>query len=140
MGVLRGKVGLARVQRWFEHIYGLDLQVEGEGVVLPSLEATLSLHEGKVGLRLKTKVNLLDNSERRIVRFPDRHSVNAKEAVKSIVIGLGIKCVWYSMSEEDIRARQFLPRAAFPSLIPPEFPNFQMICINVKTGFHMLFM
>ena len=104
VGVLRGKIGLARVQRWFEHIYGLDLQVEGEGVVLPSLEATLSLHEGKVGLRLKTKVNLLDNSERRIVRFPDRHSVNAKEAVKSIVIGLGIKCVWYSMSEEDIRA------------------------------------
>ena len=87
MGVLRGNVGLARVQRWFEHIYGLDLQVEWEGVVLPSLEATLSLHEGKVGLRLKTKVNLLDNSERRIVRFPDRHSVNAKEAVKSIVIG-----------------------------------------------------
>ena len=59
VGLLRGKVGLARVQRWFEHIYGLSLQVEGEGVVLPSLEATLSLHEGKVGLRLKTKVNLL---------------------------------------------------------------------------------
>ena len=36
--------------------------------------------------------------------------------------------------------RRFLPRAAFPSLIPPEFPNFQMICINVNTGFHMLFM
>ena len=53
---------------------------------------------------LKTKVNLLDNLQKRIVRFPDRHSVNAKEAVKSIVIGLGIKCVWYSMSEEDIRA------------------------------------
>ena len=36
--------------------------------------------------------------------------------------------------------RRFLPRASFPSLIPPEFPNFQMICINVKTGFHMLLM
>ena len=69
------------------------MQQEGEGVVLPSLEATVSLHEGKVGLRLKTKVDLLYNSEKGTVRFPVRHSVNAKEAVKSIVIGLGIKCV-----------------------------------------------
>ena len=37
-----------------------------------------------------------------MVRFPDRHSVHAKEAVKRIVIGLGIKCVWYSMPREDI--------------------------------------
>ena len=38
-----------------------------------------------------------------VVRFPDEHSANAKEAVKSIVVGLGIKCVWYSMSREDVR-------------------------------------
>ena len=44
VGVLRGKVGLARVQRWFEHVYQLNLEQEGEGVVLPSLEATISLH------------------------------------------------------------------------------------------------
>ena len=42
--------------------------------------------------------------KKHLVCFPDRHSVNAnvKEAAKSIVIGLGIKCVWYSMSREDI--------------------------------------
>ena len=31
VGVLRGKVGLARVQRWFEHIHGLNLQLHGRG-------------------------------------------------------------------------------------------------------------
>ena len=67
VGVLRGEVGLARVQRWFEHIYELNLQQEGEGVVLPSLEATICLHEGKVGLKLKTKVDLLDDLEKRIL-------------------------------------------------------------------------
>ena len=82
--------------------------------MLPSLEATISLHEGRVGLRpktkvdlrvglrLKTKVDLQDKSEKRIVRFPDHHSVNAKDVVKSIVVGLGLKCVWYSMTREDI--------------------------------------
>ena len=36
--------------------------------------------------------------------FPDPHSVNAKENVKSIVVGLGLKCNWYSMSRGDIES------------------------------------
>ena len=104
VGVIKGKIGLQRVQRWFEFLYCLDLQIEGEGLVLPSLEASISLHDGKVGLRLKVKVDLNDVSEKRIVRFPDPHSVNAKEVVKGIVIGLGLKCTWYALSREDIIA------------------------------------
>ena len=84
VGVIRGKIGLTRVQSWFEFLYDLDLQQEGEGLVLPSLEASISLHEGKVGLRLKVKLNLDDTSDKLIVRFPDPHSVNAKEIVKSL--------------------------------------------------------
>ena len=45
-----------------------------------------------------------DDSEKRIVRFPDPHSVSARDAVKGIVIGLGLKCTWYSMSKDDIIA------------------------------------
>ena len=37
VGVIRGKIGLTRVQKWFEFLYSLDLQQEGEGLVLPSL-------------------------------------------------------------------------------------------------------
>ena len=55
-----------------------------------------------MGLGLKTKVDLQDASEKSIVRFPDPHSVHAKEAVKSIVVGLGLKCVWYAINNEDI--------------------------------------
>ena len=51
-------------------------------MVLPSLEASISLHNNKVGLRLKVKVNLDDPSDKQIVRFPDPHSVNAKETVR----------------------------------------------------------
>ena len=57
VGVIKGKVGLKRVQHRLEFLYSLDLQIEGEGLVLPSLEASISLHEGKVGLRLKVKVD-----------------------------------------------------------------------------------
>ena len=42
VGVIKGKIGLKRVQSWFECLYGLDLQIEGEGLVLPSLEASIS--------------------------------------------------------------------------------------------------
>ena len=62
------------------------------------------MHDNKVGLRLKVKVNLDDPSYKQIVRFPDPHSVNAKETVKSIVVGLGLKCNWYALSEGDILA------------------------------------
>ena len=55
-----------------------------------------------MGLRLKTKLDLHDTSDKRIVRFPDPHSVNAKDAVKSIIVGLGLKCVWHAMTREDI--------------------------------------
>jgi hypothetical protein len=102
VGLLNGRVKLARVRKWFEWIYGVELQIEGEGQVLPSLEAELSLVGGRVGLRLKRKVDINDLSERRIVRFPDATSVNAKEALRSIVVGLGLKCVWYSMSPDDV--------------------------------------
>ena len=44
VGLIKGKVGLKRVQSWFEFLYELDLQIEGEGLVLPSLEASISLH------------------------------------------------------------------------------------------------
>ena len=43
VAVLRGNVGLARVQLWFECLYEVDLQQEGEGGMRPSPEATVSL-------------------------------------------------------------------------------------------------
>ena len=91
------------MQRWFEFLHEHDLQQEGEGMVLPSLEASISLHdilasrEGST-LGLKVRVDLEDKSEKRSVLFPTPHSVSAKDTFKIIVVGLGLKCVWYSMS------------------------------------------
>ena len=45
-----------------------------------------------------------DDSEKFIVRVPDPHPVNARDAVKGIVIGLELKCTWCSMSKDDIIA------------------------------------
>ena len=58
-----------------------------------------------MGLRLKTRVDLYATSEKRIVRFPDPHSANVKEEVKSIVVGVGLKCgmlSWYAMTNNDL--------------------------------------
>ena len=54
------------------------------------LEASILLHEGRVGLRLKVKVNLEDKPERCIVRSPNLHSVNSKDTVKSMIVALGL--------------------------------------------------
>ena len=105
VGIITGRLGLNRVQRWFEEVYRVDLQQEGEGWVLPSSEAVITIHQGisKVGLRLKKKVNFNDPPEKVVIRYPDVHSVNAKEVIKGLTISLGLKCVHYAMTLDDIK-------------------------------------
>ena len=52
-------------------------------------------------MHLNLHLNLDDASDK-IVRFPEPHSVTVKDTVKSIVVGLGLKCNRYSMSRGDI--------------------------------------
>ena len=57
VGAICGNVGVTRLRNMFEKLYGLELQQEYEGLVIPILEAVLSvqLDTVEVFLRLKTK-------------------------------------------------------------------------------------
>ena len=57
MGVAWGGVQLSAIHGYFSEVYGLELQMEGEGDTLPSLEARFSLcsRTGTMGLRLKRR-------------------------------------------------------------------------------------
>ena len=93
VGVICGSVSLSRIQKALHAVYGLELQQEGEGSVLPSLEAILSLNavSGSVGLRLKPKVDYTLPPHKQLSRFPDKDALQSQRSAKSIAVQLGMK-------------------------------------------------
>ena len=63
--------------------YVLELQTEGEGWVLPSLEAqvTINPESREIGIELRAKVVWSEAPAKRIICFPDPESVGAHTAV-----------------------------------------------------------
>ena len=105
VGVICGSVSLSRIQKALHAVYGLELQKEGEGSVLPSLEAILSLDtvNGSLGLRLKPKVDYTLPPHKQLSRFPDRVALQSQRSAKSIAVQLGMKSSDYSSSLDDIQ-------------------------------------
>ena len=104
VGVAWGGVQLSAIHRYFSEVYGLELQMEGQGDALPSLEARLSLcsKTGTMGLRLKRRAEGPTDEYRSIIRYVDWYSTNAKTVLKSLVPALVGKCIYYAMSQTDV--------------------------------------
>ena len=105
VGAICGNVGLMRLQRMFERLYGLQLQQESEGLVILSLEAVLYVQPdtAEVSMRLKTKVDWSVPPHKRFSRFPDPEAVQAKRSSKSIAVTLGLKSAGYSTCWSDVQ-------------------------------------
>ena len=105
VGAICGNIGLTRLQRMFEKLYGLELQQESEGLVIPSLEAVLCVlpDTAEVSMRLKTKVDWSVPPHKRFSRFPDPEAVQAKRSTKSIAVTLGLKSAGYSTRWSDVQ-------------------------------------
>ena len=105
VGVAWGDVQLSAIHGYFSEVYQLELQMEGEGSTLPSLEARLNLcaETGTVGLRLKRRAEGPTDEYRSIIRYVDWYSTNAKTVLKSLVPALVGKCVYYAMSQADVQ-------------------------------------
>ena len=84
LDIFVGSVSLRRVQRATHAVYGSELQQEGQGQVLPALEAVLSLVAvtGRVGLQRKSKLNLSLPPCKQLSPFPDRHALQAHRLIK----------------------------------------------------------
>ena len=97
---------LSRVQGILEKMYSLELQTEGAGLVLPSLEAQITVdpESRRITIQLKDKVVWSEPPAKRIVLFPDPESVGAQTAVASIATAYGLKGAWYAASAGDVLA------------------------------------
>ena len=91
MGVIYGSLSLSHLQKALYALYGLVLQQEGEGKVLPSMEAMLALDQatGRVGLRMKSQIDISLPVWHRICKVVDRLALQAKRSSKSIAVQLG---------------------------------------------------
>ena len=94
------------MQKTFEILYNLDLQLESEGLILPSLSAVLSVDPVffQVNLRMKPRVIWDSPVHKRVLRYPDLHSIGCRMSVRSIATQQGINIAWYAHSPADIRA------------------------------------
>jgi hypothetical protein len=104
VGLCITRVSLDRIQQWLEDLYEIELQQEGEGRELQSLETMLRVDRrtGMIGMRMKMKVDWTVREGRRLKRFPDRFAVGARTQLKSIVSALAYKCTYYATTLEDL--------------------------------------
>ena len=82
VGVRHCKTSLDTLQRHFERLLGLQLQIEGEGTRWTSLEAKLVLEPEGRGLTIGPKDRAQEwDPMRGVRRYPDAHSPNARPAL-----------------------------------------------------------
>ena len=73
-----------KLQKLFEHVIGLPLQQEGHGGELQTLEAVVHVLGGvlELGLKDKTALKAKPNPVRKIIRYPDVFTPNAKSTLR----------------------------------------------------------
>ena len=100
VGISCNRPQLPNLQRFFEHLYGLDLQEEGIGADLQTLESHLfiSADTSYITMGTKDKCNIFSVQDpvRRHIRYPDWFAMNAKTTLRSLAPAVACKCVYYS--------------------------------------------
>ena len=98
-GLCAGNRSVTRIQQYFTRVLNLELLFEGAGQTWTVLMAHLSLHPStsQISLSFKKKVNWQDPAEKRLVRYPDRHSPNARTVVQGFTPNNARNCVKYAI-------------------------------------------
>jgi hypothetical protein len=93
VGIGTGKEELGDIKRFFEGLYELEMQEEGVGDHLVTLEAQLHLcrKDRTITLSTKNKVDDTIPERRRLVRYPDHYAQNTRQVLKSLIPGLAQK-------------------------------------------------
>ena len=100
VGISCNQPHLPNLQKFYEHLYGLELQEEGIGSDLQTLESHLYIdkHTGDVTMGMKDKCQIFSAQHpiMRQIRYPDWFAVNAKMTLRSLASALARKYVYYS--------------------------------------------
>ena len=101
--VIVGSTSLKAILGVLGKIYDLELQIEFEGLILPSWEATLRLNPaaGHVSIRKKLKPISTGATLKRVSRFPEPDSIGAQSVVASIAVAEAMKCSIYASVTDD---------------------------------------
>ena len=98
---------LETIQLSMQHMYGLDLQVEGQGQEWVSLEGFLKIRgaEGsqQIGLRLNDKNLKFTKEHQTLYRYPDAHCAKAYRVLKGLIPAQAKNAVTYRLCHEDLR-------------------------------------
>ena len=106
VGAAIGTVPIEALRSLYTQLYDLQLQQEGWGEELTTLESHLHIDRstGRVQMALKNKLTQNAEDQRRaLVRYPDWYAPNAKMVLRSLVPALVQKCVYYSTSCDIIQ-------------------------------------
>ena len=102
VGIRSGKSSIQSVCQYFQRVLGVELQVEGEGKTWTNLEGCMSVHNSQIDLRLKTKMTWDVPEHRRLLRFPDCCSPNARAVLQSLAPALCQKALFYASTVQGV--------------------------------------
>ena len=84
------------MKSFFESLYDLQLQHEGRGAHLDSLEAHLQwcpdTFQVRVTMKDKVQLQELVDQRRRIARYPDWYATNTQTTLRSLLPSLALIC------------------------------------------------
>ena len=107
VGVRSGKSSIQSVCQYFQRVLGVELQVEGEGKTWTNLEGCMSVHNSQIDLRLKTKMTWDVPEHRRLLRFPDCCSPNARAVLQSLAPALCQKALFYASTVQGVTSNLY---------------------------------
>ena len=91
-----------------EDMYGLELQVEGQGPVWPSLLTTLEIRGDQpcqqVGMHLHDKLEKFPHTFQTVHRYPDVGTPKLFRTLRSLVPRLAKDIVYYRSALDDLRS------------------------------------
>ena len=102
VGVRSGKSSIESVRKYFQHVLGVELQVEGEGQEWTNLEACMRLYDSQIHLFMKQKMAWDIPEHKRLLRFPDVSSPNARIVVRSLTPALCQKALFYASDVQGV--------------------------------------
>ena len=109
VGVKHRSTPIECIQRGFEHIYNIPLQVENVGQTLTSLESDLYIARDAtgtnfVGARMACKTSLPDTPGKFKYRYPEPHVPHARRTVASLVPAEAKRAIYYRVTEHDLHS------------------------------------
>ena len=107
VGVKRRDTPLISIQENFEHIFGIGLQPEDEGLSIPSLLSELTIHNTSppyIDLTMANKHSPHVPLEQIVLRYPDASAPTARRTVNTMIPSFAKQAVIHREFDRHIRA------------------------------------